>query len=57
MFTVFVVDDEPAAIIYMRQLFNLIKIDFRISGEFTDGRSCLAELEKRQPDVVISDIL
>lgn len=56
MITVFVVDDEPAAIIYMRQLINLVKKEFQIIGEYTDGLTCLTELEKRQPDLVISDI-
>lgn len=56
MFTVFVVDDEPAAILYMRKLIRLVKEDFQIIGEYEDGSSCLAEVGEKRPDVIISDI-
>lgn len=56
MFTVFVVDDEPAAILYMRKLIRLVEEDFEIIGEFDDGASCLAMLEDKQPEVIITDI-
>jgi|GEM_PF-2667154 len=56
MFTIVVVDDEPAAIHYMRQLVGLVREDFSIIGEYTDGKCCLDELDEKHPDVVISDI-
>lgn len=55
MLTVFAVDDEPAAILYLRKLIRLTE-DFEIIGEFGDGASCLSRLEEEQPDVIISDI-
>lgn len=56
MFTVFIVDDEPAALVYLNRLVKLINMDFRITGEFEDAQGCLKQLEIYQPDVIISDI-
>lgn len=56
MFTVFIVDDEPAAVLYLNQLVRLVKEDFEITGEFGDAVSCLDKLEECRPDVIITDI-
>lgn len=56
MFTLFIVDDEPAAIKYINQLIQFVKDDFRVTGEFEDAHECLERLKQEQPDVIISDI-
>ena len=56
MFSIFIVDDEPAAIIYLNQLVSFVKDDFQVIGEFEDAQACLNRLEVEQPDVIISDI-
>lgn len=56
MFTLFIVDDEPAAIKYINQLVKFVKDDFCVTGEFEDARECLERLKTEQPDVILSDI-
>lgn len=55
MLKVFVVDDEPTAVSFIRTLVQQCP-GFEVVGTAANGRECLAEIDGAAPDVVVTDI-
>ena len=56
MYRVFIAEDEPAA---MKHICTIIEIKcpgFEVVGTADNGRSALEQIEKLQPDVLITDV-
>lgn len=56
MYTVMIIDDEPAAISYMSQILEKKCPDFKVIDVASDGKEGLEKVIKKLPDVVIADI-
>lgn len=56
MYQVFIAEDEPAA---LQHLCNIIKIkcpDFQVAGTAENGQEALEQLERVNPDILITDV-
>lgn len=51
-----IVDDEPMAIEYLRNLIPWESLGFAIVSEATDGETAIAEFTRHRPQVLIADI-
>lgn len=56
MYRVIIVDDEPWALIGIRNAFNWNSSGFEIVEEFTDSEEACDYIRDKQPDVVFTDI-
>src|SRR5690554_3379325 len=56
MFTVLLVDDEPWALLGMKNCFKLVDYDYKIIFETTSPLKALDAIESKKPDVVLTDI-
>jgi two-component system, response regulator YesN len=53
---VMIIDDEPMAIEYLRNLIPWEREGFAIVSEATDGETAIAEFSRQRPQVLIADI-
>ena len=56
MYRVFLADDEAWILIGLKKLIDKADMPFRVIGEAHNGVTALEEIEKKKPDVLISDI-
>ena len=56
MYHVFLADDEPWALMALKNLIQWSDYGFAVSGEAEDGRQALERIERMGPDLIISDI-
>lgn len=56
MYKVYLVDDEPLALIGIKKLFEWEKNGFEVVGESTDSIEALYDIMKLSPDVILIDI-
>ncbi|OQY31840.1 MAG: hypothetical protein B6241_13010 [Spirochaetaceae bacterium 4572_59] len=56
MYTVFLADDEPSALSYLRTLISQKCSGFSIIGEADNGKDALQMVGELKPDLLISDI-
>lgn len=56
MYQVFLVDDEPWAIMALKNMIDWNAYGFVISGEAYDGRLALERIERIKPDLILADI-
>jgi YesN/AraC family two-component response regulator len=56
MYTVVVVDDEPTSLSHICTIIETQCSEFKIIGKAEDGKSGLEEVQKKHPDVLISDV-
>lgn len=56
MYHVFLADDEPWALMALKNLIVWSDYGFAVSGEASDGRQALERIERIKPDLIISDI-
>jgi len=56
MFRVFIAEDEPASIDYIKNIIAMKCPDFHVAGEAYDGAEALEKLTKNPVDVLISDV-
>ena len=56
MYHVFLADDEPWALMALKNLIQWSDYGFAVSGEAQDGRQALERIERMGPDLIISDI-
>ena len=54
--TVFLADDEAWVLIGLKKLIEKTGLPFRVIGEAYNGVTTLEEIEKKKPDVLITDI-
>ena len=54
--SVFLVDDEKIIRDGMKKLFTWETNGFRVIGEAGDGRSALAQILEKRPDIVVTDL-
>lgn len=57
MYRVFIVDDEPIAVIGIKMTFEWEKYGFAVVGETTDALSAVEMAEELMPDVVFTDVV
>lgn len=57
MYRVFIVDDEPIAIIGIKMTFDWEKYGFTVVGETTDALCAVEMAEELMPDVVFTDVV
>ncbi|MDR2903870.1 MAG: response regulator [Clostridiales bacterium] len=56
MHTIFLADDETWVLIHLRKLIEKSGMPFKVIGEANNGVAALAEVERKKPDVLITDI-
>lgn len=56
MYQVFLVDDEPWALVVLKNMIVWSDYGFIVSGEAEDGKNALERIEHTNPDLIISDI-
>ncbi len=56
MYHVFIADDEPWALMVLKNIIPWSDYGFVISGEAEDGQQALDRIETTRPDLIISDI-
>lgn len=56
MYTIFLADDEPAALEYMAAIIEKKCPDYKIIGTAEDGEDALEKVRKLRPDVLVFDI-
>ncbi len=56
MYRVFLADDEPWALMALKNMISWTDYGFVVSGEAEDGRQALERIERTDPDLIISDI-
>ncbi len=56
MYRVFLVDDEPWALVVLKNMIVWRDYGFAVSGEAEDGGQALERIEHTNPDLIISDI-
>ena len=56
LYSIIVVDDEPASLMHIKTIIEKKCPDYQVSGTAVNGEEALAEVEKCRPDVVISDV-
>ena len=56
MYKIFLVDDEIWVIMGLKKLIEKIGAPFQVVGEASNGVMALEEIEKKKPDVLITDI-
>lgn len=56
MYHVFLADDEPWALMALKNLILWSDYGFAVSGEAEDGQQALERIERTAPDLIISDI-
>ena len=56
MYHVFLADDEPWALMALKNMVCWSDYGFAVSGEAEDGRQALERIERTDPDLIISDI-
>ena len=56
MYQIFVAEDEPASLKHILTLVKLKCSKFEVIGTADNGRSALEEIEKKRPDVLITDV-
>lgn len=56
MYHVFLADDEPWALMALKNLIQWSDYGFAVSGEAENGRQALERIERMRPDLIISDI-
>ena len=56
MYRVFLVDDEPWALVVLKNMIVWSDYGFVVSGEAEDGGQALERIEHTNPDLIISDI-
>ncbi len=56
MYQVFLVDDEPWALVVLKNMIAWSDYGFSVSGEAEDGEQALERIEHTNPDLIISDI-
>jgi YesN/AraC family two-component response regulator len=54
--TIFLADDETWVLIHLRKLIEKSGMPFRVVGEANNGVTALEEVERKKPDVLITDI-
>jgi two-component system response regulator YesN len=57
MYKVCILDDQPFVREGLRKIINWGNLDCEIVAEWGTGVAALSELEKIQPDIIISDIV
>lgn len=55
MYSVYLVDDEPLVLTYMKKL-PWREHEFEVTGTFTDPKEALARMQSATPDVLFTDI-
>ena len=56
MYHVFLADDEPWALMTLKNMIEWSEYGFAVSGEAEDGEQALARINRTAPDLIISDI-
>ena len=56
MYKIFLADDEIWVIMGLKKLIEKIGAPFQVVGEASNGVMALEEIEKKKPDVLITDI-
>ncbi len=56
MYRVFLADDEPWALMALKNMIDWKSYGFVVSGEAEDGKQALERIEHTDPDLIISDI-
>ena len=56
MYHVFLADDEPWALMTLKNMIEWSDYGFAVSGEAEDGEQALARINRTAPDLIISDI-
>lgn len=56
MYHVFLADDEPWALLTLKNMIVWSDYGFAVSGEAEDGEQALARINRTNPDLIISDI-
>ena len=56
MYHVFLADDEPWALLTLKNMIAWSDYGFAVSGEAEDGEQALARINRTNPDLIISDI-
>lgn len=56
MYHVFLADDEPWALMTLKNMIEWSDYGFAVSGEAEDGEQALARINRTEPDLIISDI-
>jgi len=56
MYKVIIVDDEPAARRHIRLALKKKCENLKVVGEFENGKEAWMEIQKNQPDIVITDV-
>lgn len=56
MYQVFLVDDEPWAIMVLKNMIDWNEYGFVVSGEAEDGTQALERIERTKPDLILADI-
>lgn len=56
MYRVFLIDDEPWALMALKNLIDWEALGFSVIGEAENGAQALDAVEQEQPDLIVSDI-
>ena len=56
MFSVVIVDDNPWAVVDIRQTFDFERWGFTVAGEFESAESALPFIQHAPPDLILTDI-
>lgn len=56
MYRVFLVDDEPWALMTLKNMIDWTSYGFTVSGEAEDGEQALSRIDRTRPDLILSDI-
>lgn len=56
MYHVFLADDEPWALLTLKNMIEWSDYGFAVSGEAEDGEQALTRINRMNPDLIISDI-
>jgi two-component system, response regulator YesN len=53
---IFFVDDEPLTLQYLEKILDWDSLNIQIMGTASNGKEALKQIEKEQPDILITDI-
>lgn len=56
MYRVFLIDDEPWAMVSLEHLIDWQNLGFEIAGKIDNARTAWEQIQREQPDVIITDI-
>ena len=56
MYRVFLIDDEPWAMVSLEHLIDWQSLGFEIAGKIDNARTAWEQIQREKPDVIITDI-